>query len=372
MTTFKDLGVSEGLIKGLNELNIKEPTAIQEAVIPYLLQHKSDLVAQAQTGTGKTAAFGVPLLEAVNPKLNHIQAVIIAPTRELAQQIDKQLFKFTKYTDKVFTECVFGGEQIDKQIRALQRPTHIVVATPGRLVDLIRRKAIDIRQAKTVVLDEADEMLSMGFKNDLEFILKTLVHEKQTWLFSATIPQQIKILIKTFLKPDAKHIQVQGNQLVNEKIEHQFVLCEKSDKVNVLLYFLQAQKGERGIIFCNTKAAARGLHENLSARKLSVGIIEGDMQQKEREKMLRAFTSKKVQLLIATDVAARGIDVANLAFVVHYEIPKQIDYYIHRSGRTARAGNRGVSMALTTKYELELIKKIETEVGVHLKKVPYA
>jgi ATP-dependent RNA helicase DeaD len=370
--SFKELGVSADLIKGLNELNIKEPTGIQAEVIPFLLQNKSDLVAQAQTGTGKTAAFGLPLLENIRPQDKYIQAVVIAPTRELAQQINKQLFKFTKYTEKVFTECVFGGEKIEKQIQALRRPTHIVVATPGRLADLIRRKDIDIRQAKTVVIDEADEMLSMGFKKDLEFILATMKQEKQIWLFSATIPQQIKNLIKTFLQPDANHIQVRGNQLVNEKIEHQFVLCEKSDKINVLLYFLQTQKKERGIIFCNTKASARGLYDQLSARKLEVGIIEGDMNQKEREKMLRSFTTKKLQMLIATDVAARGIDVANLAYVVHYEIPKQIDYYIHRSGRTARAGNRGISMALVTKYDMELIKKIENEVGVKLKKVPYA
>ncbi|MFT6035580.1 MAG: ATP-dependent RNA helicase DeaD [Marivirga sp.] len=370
--SFEALGVNKNIIKGLHELNIKEPTKIQQAVIPFLLERPSDLVAQAQTGTGKTAAFGIPLLEKIDTKSKEIQAVIIAPTRELAQQIDKQLFKFTKYTDKVFSECVFGGEKIEKQISALRRPTHIVVATPGRLVDLIRRKAIDIRGAKTVILDEADEMLSMGFKQDLEFILTSMNHEKHIWLFSATIPQQIKYLIKEYLRPDAKHIQASGNQLVNEKIEHQFVLSEKPEKINVLLYFLQVQKDQRGIIFCNTKAAARALHQQLQARKLEVSIIEGDMQQKEREKMLRSFVNKKSQLMIATDVAARGIDVVNLAFVVHYELPKQIDYYIHRSGRTARAGSRGISMVLATKYDLSTIKKIEEELGIHLKKVPYA
>lgn len=370
--SFEALGVNKDLIKGLQELNIKEPTKIQESVIPFLIGNTTDLVAQAQTGTGKTAAFGIPLLQKIDTKLNHIQAVIIAPTRELAQQIDKQLFKFTKYSEKVFSECVFGGEKIEKQINALRRPTHIVVATPGRLADLIRRKDIDIRNAKTVVLDEADEMLSMGFKKDLEFILTTMQHHKNIWLFSATIPQQIKYLIKEYLQPDARHIQASGNQLVNEKIEHQFVLCEKPDKINVLMYFLKAQKDQRGIIFCNTKAAARDLHTQLKARKLEVSIIEGDMQQKEREKMLRSFKGKKTQIMIATDVAARGIDVQNLAFVVHYEIPKQIDYYIHRSGRTARAGERGISMALATKYDLSIIKKIEEDLGIHLKKVPYA
>ena len=215
-------------------------------------------------------------------------------------------------------------------------------------------------------------MLSMGFKKDLEFILSSLKQEKNIWLFSATIPQQIKFLIKEYLQPTAKHIQVSGNQLVNEKIEHQFVLCEKPDKINVLLYFLKTQKSERGIIFCNTKAAARELHTQLDSRKLDVSIIEGDMQQKDREKMLRSFKGKKSQIMIATDVAARGIDVQNLAYVVHYELPKQLDYYIHRSGRTARAGNKGISMALATKYDLSLIKKIEEDLGIYLKKVPYA
>jgi ATP-dependent RNA helicase DeaD len=247
-----------------------------------------------------------------------------------------------------------------------------VVATPGRLADLIRRKAIDIRSAETVILDEADEMLSMGFKKDLEFILTAMNQDKHIWLFSATIPQQIKYLIKEYLEPTAKHIQVSGNQLVNEKIEHQYVLCEKSDRINVLIYFLKAQKNQQGIIFCNTKAAARDLHAQLEARKFEVSIIEGDMQQKEREKTLRSFRGKKSQLMIATDVAARGIDVQDLAFVVHYEIPKQIDYYIHRSGRTARAGSRGISMALPTKYDLSIIKKIEEELGILIKKVPYA
>ncbi len=370
--SFKELGVSEKLIKGLEELNIKVPTKIQEAVIPYLLNNPGDLVAQAQTGTGKTAAFGLPILQHINRQDDKIQAVIIAPTRELCQQLAKQLFKFTKHTDKIFTESVYGGAKIEQQIQNLRRPTHILVATPGRLTDLIRRKAVDIRQAKTLVLDEADEMLSMGFKKDLEFIFQTMAHKKNIWLFSATIPTDIKYIIKQYLDPAAKHIQTSGNELVNEKIIHQYVPCDQDEKMSVLQYFLKSQKGERGVIFCNTKVAARKLHEQLQARQLNAGILEGDMHQKDRDKMLRAFKGKKSDLLIATDVAARGIDIANLAFVVHYEIPREIDYYIHRSGRTARAGKQGISMAFCTKGELKQLMKIESELGISMKKVPYS
>ncbi|GAA5041572.1 DEAD/DEAH box helicase [Marivirga lumbricoides] len=370
--SFKELGISDKLIQGLDEMNIKEPTKIQKAVIPYLLTNAGDLVAQAQTGTGKTAAFGLPILQHINVKGEKIQAVIIAPTRELCQQLAKQLFKFTKYTDKIYTEAVFGGAKIERQIQALRRPTHILVATPGRLTDLIRRKAVDIRQASTLVLDEADEMLSMGFKKDLEFIFQSMPHKKNVWLFSATIPTDIKYLIKKYLDPDAKYIQTSGNEIVNENINHQFVPCDKDEKLSILQYFLKTQKSERGVIFCNTKASARSLYEQLQARKQSVGILEGDMQQKERDKMLRAFKGSKLNLLIATDVAARGIDIADLAFVVHFEIPRQLDYYIHRSGRTARAGKQGISMAFATKNDLSQIQKIESELGIKMKKVPFS
>jgi ATP-dependent RNA helicase DeaD len=369
--TFKELGISDKLIKGLSELNIQNPTKIQELVIGHLMQNTGDLVAQAQTGTGKTAAFGLPILERINPKDDKIQAVILSPTRELAQQIKHQLFKFTKYSDQVFMEVVFGGEKIEKQIQNLKRPTQILVATPGRLNDLIRRKAVDIRDAKLMVLDEADEMLSMGFKKDLEFILNTMKHKKDIWLFSATIPTDIKYIIKQYLDPKAKQIKASGNELVNEKIMHQYVPCDADEKMMVLDYFLKTQKNERGIIFCNTKNSARALHEQLNARKISTGILEGDMHQKDRDKEMRAFKNKKLDLLIATDVAARGIDVANLAFVVHYEIPKQVDYYVHRSGRTARAGKTGVSMALCSKNEVTQIKKIRQELGISIKEVPF-
>ena len=369
--TFKELGISDKLIKGLSELNIKSPTKIQELVIGHLMQNTGDLVAQAQTGTGKTAAFGLPILERINPKDDKIQAVILSPTRELAQQIKHQLFKFTKYSDQVFMEVVFGGEKIDKQIQNLKRPTQILVATPGRLNDLIRRKAVDIRDAKLMVLDEADEMLSMGFKKELEFILNTMQHKKDIWLFSATIPTDIKYIIKQYLEPNAKQIKASGNELVNEKIMHQYVPCDTDEKMMVLDYFLKTQKNERGIIFCNTKNSARALHEKLNARKIATGILEGDMHQKDRDKEMRSFKNKKIDLLIATDVAARGIDVANLAFVVHYEIPKQVDYYIHRSGRTARAGKTGVSMALCTKNEVTQIKKVQQELGIKIKAVPF-
>jgi len=226
VSKFEELGVRKDFIRGLEELKIINPTEIQKKVIPILLEKNTDLVGQAQTGTGKTAAFGLPLLQTIDPQFNHIQALILCPTRELGQQVAKQLFKYTKYSEKVFTEAVFGGAPIDQQIAALQRPTHIVVATPGRLIDLIERQALDLSEVTTLVLDEADEMLSMGFKDELDQILNALSSVENKWLFSATIPEGIEQIVKKHLSKDAIHIKVGGKDVVNQKIQHQFLVCD--------------------------------------------------------------------------------------------------------------------------------------------------
>ena len=237
MKNFEELGISKELVKGLNELNIKTPTKIQSEVIPFLLNNTSDLVGQAQTGTGKTAAYGLPLLYRINTEKKEIQALILCPTRELVQQIAKQLFRYTKYTEKVFTEAVFGGAKIELQINALKRPTHIVVATPGRLIDLVKRKAIDIRRVKTVVLDEADEMLTMGFKKELDEIFSFVNKAECKWLFSATMPEGIKQIISEHLSPKAHRIEVSSGNTLNKDIEHKYIKCEVSDKFDVLMEF---------------------------------------------------------------------------------------------------------------------------------------
>lgn len=367
--TFKELGVSEDIVRALQEIGIHTPTKIQEASIPILSEGTSDFVGQAQTGTGKTAAFGLPLLAQIDPSIKEVQALILAPTRELGQQIAKQLFKFTKYSDKIFTEAVYGGEKIDIQIARLNRPTQIVVATPGRLIDLIQRKAIDVSRIKTLVLDEADEMLSMGFKKDLATILKATEGNRNVWLFSATIPHDLNEIISKYVTKNVKRVSIDKMDSVNTGIEHQFVSSDDNNKLDTLTYFLKSRGKERGIIFTRTKAVARTLARQLESKNHAVGLLEGDMLQKERDKVMRAFKSKNLRLLVSTDVAARGIDVANLAFVVHYQLPDQTDYYTHRSGRTARAGKTGVSLALVNRQELGRIKELERELGIRFLKI---
>ena len=369
MKTFKELGIHEDYIKGLAELNIISPTDIQQKVIPLLLENATDIVAQAQTGTGKTAAYGLPLLARVDSNINAIQGLILCPTRELGQQVAKQLFKFTKYADKLFTEAVYGGEQIDKQIASLLRPTHIVVATPGRLIDLVQRKAIDLSAVKTVILDEADEMLSMGFKKELDEILSFLPAVESKWLFSATIPEGIQEIIKRHLSKDALSIEVNKKNVVNAKISHQYLICEDTEKLFVLMQFLKSEHKNRGVIFCRTKATAQKLAKQLIAKNVATDAIHGDLLQKERDKVMRAFKNKTLQVLVATDVAARGIDIEGLSFVVHYQLPENDEYYTHRSGRTARAGKDGVSLCLVNAKEIKTLRNYERTLSIGFKQI---
>ena len=370
MNTFQDLGISSQFVKALEENNIHIPTEIQQKAIPFLVNTGTDFIGQAQTGTGKTAAYGLPILSRIDPELQKIQALVICPTRELAQQIAKQLFKFTKYADyKIFTEAVYGGEKIDIQIGKLKRPTHIVVSTPGRLIDLLERKAIDLSKVKTIVLDEADEMLSMGFKADIDKILTFTNGKSNTWLFSATIPNGIKDIITEFMDDDAFRIEVSKESQVNKAISHQYVVCDIKDKINVLTKFLHIQQDERGIIFCKTKAGAQTLAKQLIAKNILAEAIHGDLGQRDREKVMRGFKNKRHQILIATDISARGIDVDNLAYVLHYQLPEQLEYYTHRSGRTARAGKKGFSLAFVAPSELNIITDISKELHINFERV---
>ncbi|MCF4101677.1 DEAD/DEAH box helicase [Gillisia sp. M10.2A] len=367
--SFIELGVSKEIDKGLKELGIITPTKIQNAAIPVLTTENIDFIGQAQTGTGKTAAFGLPLLSKIDFKQDHIQALILAPTRELGQQIAKQLFKFTKYSEKVFTEAVYGGEKIDIQISRLNRPTHIVVATPGRLLDLLNKKALDISKIHTLVLDEADEMLSMGFKDDLARILNKTKGDRNIWLFSATLPKELNDIINTYVSPDALRISIDKAQAVNFGIAHNYVTGDDNSKLDTLTYFLKSQGRSRGIIFTKTKVAAKTLSKQLHAKNYEVGLLEGDMLQKDRDKVMRAFKNKSIDILVATDVAARGIDVDNLAYVVHYQLPDQMEYYTHRSGRTARAGKTGISLVLVNKNEQRRIWELEKSLGIKFSKI---
>lgn len=363
---FKKLGVPAEMIRALEDLGIVSPTKIQEQVIPFLLEGGGDLIAQAQTGTGKTAAFGLPLLAKIDPNQRAIQGLVIAPTRELAKQIGKQLFRFTKYgTEKIFVEVLSGGDSFDRQATALSRPTHIVVATPGRLLDLLQRKALTLDAVRHLVLDEADEMLSMGFKKELLQILELTPQRQSTWLFSATFPESIQLLIKGCMSADAHMVQIEKSQVVNRGIDHRYALVKREDKAGFIAAFLKRQKDQRGLIFCRTKAGAVALGAALVELDLAVEVLQGDLMQKERDKVMRAFKKQRVQFLVATDVAARGIDVEGLSFVIHHQLPDQMEYYTHRSGRTARAGKKGMSIALVEPREKWRITKVETE--LHLR-----
>ncbi|WP_299109497.1 DEAD/DEAH box helicase [uncultured Tenacibaculum sp.] len=370
MTTFKTLGVKKEYIKGLKELGIVTPTEIQQEVIPYLLQNNTDFIGLAQTGTGKTAAYGLPILDKINTSKNGVQALILSPTRELVQQIKKQLFKYTKYVDdRIFVEAVYGGEKIDRQIKNLKRTTHIIVATPGRLIDLIERGEVDIKQLKTLVLDEADEMLSMGFKEELNRILKYTSGERKTWLFSATMPNEIRSIIKKYMNASAKQVEIDKNTLVNANISHQFIQTTIGEKTDVIVAFLEKRNHERGIVFTRTKAGAQKLTKELKAEGFSAEALEGDMQQKERDKVMRAFKKENLQVLVSTDVSARGIDVQNLGFVVHHQLPEKMEYYTHRSGRTARAGKKGTSLVLILQNERQRIVEVERDLQIQISEI---
>lgn len=367
MENFDKLGVRRDLIEGLHGLGICQPTAIQEAAIPFLLKDGSDLIAQAQTGTGKTVAFGLPLLSKVDPDLDKIQGLIVAPTRELAKQIGKALFRFTKFCDdKIFIEVAAGGDQIDEQIRRLSRPTQILVTTPGRLMELLEVGLL-LDGVKYLILDEADEMLSLGFQTELNSICEVTKGRTATWLFSATFQQRVQVLLEAHISREAHRIQIDPKQVVNRDIDHRYTICARQDKDAWMIDYLRTQGAARGLIFCRTRAGAIRMGEVLREAALPVAVLQGDLSQRDRDKVMRAFKKERIQFLVATDVAARGIDVDGLAFVIHHQLPDALQYYTHRSGRTARAGNKGQSIALIEPDERERLSKLEQSLGLNFR-----
>ncbi|MFY8216628.1 MAG: DEAD/DEAH box helicase [Chthoniobacterales bacterium] len=367
MSLFSKLGVPDDLVLGLEALGISKPTSIQTSVIPFLIRDGGDLVAQAQTGTGKTAAFGLPLLTRIDPSNPKVQAVVLAPTRELAKQIGKALFQYTKFSrEKIFVEVTGGGDVIGVQVARLRRPTHIVVATPGRLFDLLKLGAIRLDAVRHLVLDEADEMLSMGFRDEVtQVVALTASSRRSTWLFSATFPDKIKRLITDSMSASPKIIKVEKAEVVNRNISHRYVVVPRDDKDDWVADFLQAQDTERGMIFCRTRAGAIKLGSELEKRGIAISVLQGDLSQRDRDKVMRAFKKERSQFLIATDVAARGIDVEGLSFVIHRQLPEKMPYYTHRAGRTARAGKSGISICLIETNEMDAITEMERELGIH-------
>jgi ATP-dependent RNA helicase DeaD len=362
--TFSDLGINENIIRALQDNKISKPTDIQKKAIPHILQKNQDLIAVAQTGTGKTAAFCLPILQSIDPKSPKIQALVLVPTRELGQQVAREFFIFSKYLPRVFAESVYGGAPIDEQIEHLKRATHVVVATPGRLIDLLDRKALSLEDLKFLVLDEADEMLNMGFKAEIDEILKSCKEGITKLLFTATMPKDVRQLIKEYLADDSAEIRINAEELINQKIEHQYLIYRKSMKLDYLKAFLNERTEQRGILFCRTKVAAKRLSKQLAGFVVSADAIHGNLNQESREKVMRGFKNNRISLLIATDIAARGIDVKDLDYIIHYHLPENSGQYTHRSGRTARAGKSGISISLLKNEEMAEIKLLESQLNI--------
>jgi ATP-dependent RNA helicase DeaD len=358
MNTFSELGLNEQLLKAVDELGFIEPTPIQQQAIPVLLSGTKDLIGLAQTGTGKTAAYGLPLLQLVDEQQRHPQALIVCPTRELCIQIVNEITLFKKYIRGIHVTAVYGGASIVMQIKDIKRGVQIVAATPGRLIDLIERKAINLEQIKYVVLDEADEMLNMGFQEDIEFILKNTPKRDSTWLFSATMPTEIRNVSKRYMQ-QPKEITVGKVNTANVNIDHQYFMTTAHHRYETLKRLIDFNPGMYGIIFTRTKADAQEISEKLTREGYDIEALHGDLTQAQRDKVMSGFRDKTLQLLIATDVAARGIDVQGITHVINYELPDDIEVYTHRSGRTGRAGKTGVCMSIVHSREVGRIRQIE-------------
>jgi len=367
MTTFEALGLKAEILQSITDLGFVNPTPIQEQAIPVLLSGTTDFVGLAQTGTGKTAAFGLPLMQLINAADRFPQALIVCPTRELCLQITNDLLLFKKYLKGVNTEAVYGGASITMQIRNLRQGVQIVVATPGRLIDLIERKAIDLQKVKYVVLDEADEMLNMGFRDDIDFVLKNTINRESIWLFSATMPPEVRAISKNFMT-SPKEITVGKKNSGNVNIDHQYYLTPANQRYEALKRLIDFNPGMYGIIFTRTKVDAQEISERLSKAGYEIEALHGDLTQQQRDRVMGRFRTKALQLLIATDVAARGIDVDGITHVINYELPDDIEVYTHRSGRTARAGKSGICLSICHTRETFKIRQLEKMVNAQFHK----
>ncbi|MCB9227277.1 MAG: DEAD/DEAH box helicase [Chitinophagales bacterium] len=372
MQKFKDLGLSASIVEALAQKGFETPTPIQEQVIPILLEGKNNVVGQAQTGTGKTAAFGLPIVQNLKEKTNAVQALILTPTRELALQVANEIVSF-KGDKKLFITTVYGGQSIDRQIRDLNRGTDIVVGTPGRVIDLIKRNKLKLENIKYFVLDEADEMLNMGFIDDIEFIINQTNEEKQVLLFSATMPKKIMSLAKKYMG-DYELVQVKKEQITTTNVEQLYYAVYAKDKMKVLKRILEVNPNFYGIIFCNTKMGTDDVTRQLNQLDYSAEALHGDIAQNQRERILSRFKSKSCTILCATDVAARGIDVDDLTHVINYQLPQDPEQYVHRIGRTGRAGKEGVAISLISGSEKKQLKIIESiaKTSLHKAELPSA
>ncbi|RCH55561.1 ATP-dependent helicase [Mucilaginibacter hurinus] len=362
MNPFIQLGIRHDIVNAISELGFENPTPIQEQSIPVLLTGSNDFVGLAQTGTGKTAAFGLPLLELLDFDENYPQALVLCPTRELCLQITSDIKNYAKNMNNVHVVAVYGGASISDQLRQIKRGVQIVVATPGRMLDIINRKAIDFSQVKFVVLDEADEMLNMGFQEDIDSILSTTPDEKKTWLFSATMPAEVRRIAKKYME-DPYELTMGTKNTGNANIDHEYYVVRARDKYAAFKRIVDFNPEIFGIVFCRTKIETQEIAEALIKDGYNADSLHGDLSQQQRDKVMKRYRERSLQLLIATDVAARGIDVNDVTHVINYSLPDEIENYTHRSGRTARAGKTGVSIAIINSKELGKIRQIERVIG---------
>jgi ATP-dependent RNA helicase DeaD len=358
MINFELLGLSKPVLRAIAELGYETPTPIQEQAIPVMLGGTQDVVALAQTGTGKTAAFGLPLADLLEFGERHTQALVLAPTRELCMQITRDLQGFTKYQNGANVVAIYGGASIDGQIREMRKGPQIVVATPGRLVDMIERNIVDLSKIEFVVLDEADEMLTMGFKDDLDMILSQTPKEKNTWLFSATMPNEVQRISRSYMK-EPFEVTVGTKNSGNENIEHLYYVVHAKDRYLALKRIADFNPDIFAIVFCRTKAETQQVADALIKDGYNADALHGDLSQAQRDFVMKRYRSRSLQMLVATDVAARGIDVNDVTHVINYNMPDEIESYTHRSGRTARAGKTGVSIAIIHSKEIGKIRTIE-------------
>ena len=358
MNTFQDLGLNEDLLHAITDLGFTKPSEVQDKAIPILLNSETDLVALAQTGTGKTAAFGFPMLQKINIDSRTTQGLILSPTRELCLQITNEMKLYGKYCKGLNVVAVYGGASITDQARDIKRGAQIIVATPGRIKDMISRRLVDISKIEYAVLDEADEMLNMGFYEDITDILSNTPEDKCTWLFSATMPKEVSVIAKKFME-NPQEITVGNKNESTSQVSHEYYLVNARDRYNALKRLADANPDIFSVVFCRTKRDTQKVAEQLIEDGYSAGALHGDLSQNQRDMVMNSFRKSQIQMLVATDVAARGIDVDDITHVINYQLPDEPEIYTHRSGRTGRAGKTGISMVIVSKSEVRKIKSIE-------------
>lgn len=369
MNKFEQLGLNESLLKAISDLGFETPSEVQEKAIPLLLEDDTDIVALAQTGTGKTAAFGFPLIQKIDPFNKQTQVLILSPTRELCLQITNEIKLYSKYIDGLYTVAVYGGASIHDQARDIKRGAQVIVATPGRMQDMINRGMVNIKNISICVLDEADEMLNMGFYEDITSILSDTPKDKNTWLFSATMPQEVARIAKEFMR-NPKEITVGHKNSSSANISHEYYLVNARDRYEGLKRLADANPDIFSVIFCRTKRDTQAVAEKLIEDGYNAAALHGDLSQAQRDGVMKSFRGRQIQMLVATDVAARGIDVDNITHVINYQLPDEIETYTHRSGRTGRAGKSGTSFVIITKSEIRKIHSIERIIKTKFEEKP--